>query len=182
MAHADEKTKTDISTSIRDLFGEKDRYFRIDLDVLTTEISDYVFKTGGESNEANRYEIYYQLLGKAVAIAQGWKHNCSETVELPSQTQASIKDYLANTYGTKCSSQRSESPLIIANQRLILPYPPASINRNSIFSLKPVYSLPRSCYTVAHDKFNMHKQVASKPIDRTLNVSHRIPPRLPDPR
>ena len=101
MTPPDQKLKNDIETSIRDLFGDKDKYHLIDIDTLATFILDYIFETGGESHDGNRYEIYYRLLGKAVAIAQGWKHNCSETIVLPSETQGSIKEYIANTYGAR---------------------------------------------------------------------------------
>ncbi len=99
MAVLNQTLKCDIKSSVKELFGDKDKYHRIDIEELSTIVVNYVFDSSPAINDANRYQAYYQLLGKAIAIAQGWKQNCSETIKLPSQTQNSIENYIINTYG-----------------------------------------------------------------------------------
>ncbi|MFT5169803.1 MAG: hypothetical protein ACI9F2_000175 [Lysobacterales bacterium] len=97
------KTTTDIKRSIKDLFQPKDTYHTVDVDIITEIVLGFVLGDDVENNvnDDNRYECYYQLLGKAVAIVQGWKDNCVTSITLPSQTEKSLTEYIENTYGVK---------------------------------------------------------------------------------
>lgn len=90
-----------ITTAIRDLFSDKDRFHRIDVDAVVTTITEHVlrFENFDSVNETNQYEVLYQLLGKAVAAAQGWKINCAEHIPKPSETQNNLDSYMEQTYG-----------------------------------------------------------------------------------
>ncbi len=90
-----------ITTAIRDLFSDKDRFHCIDVDAVVASITEHVlrFENFDSVNESNQYEVLYQLLGRAVAAAQGWKINCADQIEKPSQTQANLDSYMQQTYG-----------------------------------------------------------------------------------
>lgn len=91
----------DIETTLRDLFADKDRYHKLDLEVLIRVITEFVFN--GENfetiNDTNRYEASYIILGKAVSAVQGWKINCVEQIQLPSETERNLRNYIQSTYG-----------------------------------------------------------------------------------
>ena len=63
-------------------------------------ITQYVFHDQCEPNDATRYEWYYMLLGKSITIAQGWKQNFAGALNSPSETRASLIEYIDTTYGT----------------------------------------------------------------------------------
>ncbi|MGE0268667.1 MAG: hypothetical protein AB7S78_09475 [Candidatus Omnitrophota bacterium] len=103
MNEFESSTRASITQAVKDLFSNKDRYHVVDLESLSRIILD--FALAGEDlstvTEMNRFEFHYRLLGKAVAVAQGWKINCVEEVKMPSQTAQSITQYINNTYGLK---------------------------------------------------------------------------------
>lgn len=92
-----------IDQAVRDLFSDKDKYHYLDIDVVANTVTDFVLTRENLAgiNEANQYEAYYQVLGKAVAITQGWKLNSAAEVKLPSQTENNLKDYMQKTYGIR---------------------------------------------------------------------------------
>lgn len=103
MNEFEEFTRLSIIQAVKDLFSNKDLYHMLDLDVLSRIILDFVlmdedFRT---VTEMNRFEFQYRLLGQAVAVAQGWKLNCIEEVDVPSKTSESIRRYINNIYNTK---------------------------------------------------------------------------------
>ena len=103
MNEFEKNTRESIVQAVRDLFGNKDMYHCVDLEELSEIIVEFVL-LGEEIDkvtENNRFEFHYRLLGKAVAIAQGWKINCVEQIKVPSETAANIKQYIENTYGVK---------------------------------------------------------------------------------
>lgn len=96
-------TRLSIVQAVKDLFGNKDLYHMIDVDALSKAVLDFVlidedFRT---VTETNRVEFHYRLLGQAVAVAQGWKLNYIEEVNVPSKTSASIKRYIKDIYNVK---------------------------------------------------------------------------------
>lgn len=103
MNEFESSTRASITQAVRDLFSDKDRYHVIDLDSLSRIILDFVLNGEDLSTvtEMNRFEFHYRLLGKAVAVAQGWKINCVGEVGIPSETSRSITRYINNTYGLK---------------------------------------------------------------------------------
>lgn len=75
---------------------------RVDQTGAANEIVAYVFKDvdpKAASLDHARYDWYYTLLGRGIAIAQGWKINMAPDVKNPSETGASIQTYLEKTYG-----------------------------------------------------------------------------------
>ena len=75
--------------------GEQPNY---NVDVLIEVIKKFVIKDGVTTSENDRYEVYYQLLGKAVAITQGWLINFAQDIKKWEDTQASIEKYITQTY------------------------------------------------------------------------------------
>lgn len=77
---------------------------KVDQKQAALEIVSYVFQ-GVDAASAvldhARYDWYYTLLGKAVAIAQGWKINHALDVSSPAATLESIQSYIQKTYGTR---------------------------------------------------------------------------------
>jgi hypothetical protein len=67
--------------------------------VAKKTIIAYVLPEKIEANDANRYELYYSLLGKSVAIAQGWKINCADDLVNPGETADNLRKYIEQTYG-----------------------------------------------------------------------------------
>ncbi|MBL8020334.1 MAG: hypothetical protein JNM27_11760 [Leptospirales bacterium] len=75
---------------------------RVDQALAVHEIVTYIFKDvdpKAASLDHARYDWYYSLLGRGIAIAQGWKINLAPEVKNPSETVASIHTYLEKTYG-----------------------------------------------------------------------------------
>ena len=89
--------------TIKDIFGNKDKYHRIDLDGAVDVITTFIFADLDEDTitENNRFEIFYEFLGKAAAIAQGWKQNGAEEIALPSETEENLRSYIKRTYGNR---------------------------------------------------------------------------------
>ena len=102
--------RSKVEVAIRDLLSNKDVYNNIDLDEVVSMIQGFVILDVNINNinDGNRYESYYKILGKAVAIVQGWKINCIEDVKLPSETKESLKLYIENTYGKEIVSDNSQ--------------------------------------------------------------------------
>ena len=90
-----------IEKTIRDLFKDKDKYHCIDIDVVAEMVASFVLSQEdvNAAMDVNGYETYYKVLGKAVAITQGWKLNCGEGIKLPSETKENLEKYMENTYG-----------------------------------------------------------------------------------
>ncbi|MCE9600053.1 MAG: hypothetical protein K8S54_18985 [Spirochaetia bacterium] len=77
---------------------------RVDQTQAVTEILEYVFKDVDPklaSLDHARYDWYYALLGKGIAIAQGWKINSTPELKNALETKESIRLYLEKTYGQK---------------------------------------------------------------------------------
>lgn len=77
---------------------------RVDQAAAVQEIVSYVFldvDPKAASLDHARYDWYYALLGKGIAIAQGWKINNAPELKDPSETRADIKLYLEKTYGQR---------------------------------------------------------------------------------
>jgi len=76
---------------------------KVDQAEARAQIVLYVFQ-GVDAESAvldhARYDWYYTLLGKAVAIAQGWKINHAGEVTSAEQTVPSIQSYITKTYGS----------------------------------------------------------------------------------
>lgn len=80
---------------------------RADQTAAVSEIVEYVFKDvdpKAASLDHARYDWYYSLLGKGIAIAQGWKINSAPELKNPSETKASIQLYLEKTYGQRAGA------------------------------------------------------------------------------
>lgn len=76
---------------------------KVDQAQASAEIIAYVFQGVDPASavlDHARYDWYYTLLGKAVAIAQGWKINHASEVTSVAGTVASVQSYLEKTYGT----------------------------------------------------------------------------------
>jgi len=91
----------DVERAVRDLFSDKDKFCRIDIDEVAGIITRFVIdhENFATINDANQYEACYSILGKAVAITQGWKVNCADEILLPSQTRENLLIYMTETYG-----------------------------------------------------------------------------------
>ena len=103
MSDVSQKIKDDMRQTIKDIFGDKDKYHTIDLEVASEVIITFIFANFDEDTitEDNRFEIYYEFLGKAAAIAQGWKQNGADKINLPSQTEQNLRSYIKGTYGDR---------------------------------------------------------------------------------
>ncbi len=78
---------------------------KMDVHGAASLITQFVFHGQTEPGDATRYDWYYMLLGKAITIAQAWKQNFAGALNMPSETQASLIEYIDNTYGTgSCAS------------------------------------------------------------------------------
>jgi predicted methyltransferase len=76
---------------------------KVDQAQAAGQIISYVFQGVDPASavlDHARYDWYYTLLGKAVAIAQGWKINHAAEVTSPAGTVPSIRSYIEKTYGT----------------------------------------------------------------------------------
>ena len=76
-----------------------DSAYKMDVHGAATLIAAYVFHGQSAPHESQRYEWYYMLLGKSIAIAQAWKQNFAGALNSPSETPASLIEYIDNTYG-----------------------------------------------------------------------------------
>ena len=95
-----EELKVNIRTSLYDILKPAPGQATLfDEEMIINETLNYVFRDSPQITMANRYEVFYALLGKSVSIAQGWKLNCSESVKAHDQSYKSIVNYIENTYG-----------------------------------------------------------------------------------
>ena len=93
-----EEIESSLQTALGKLLNTGETLY--DPDRAAKEIIDYVLKADRiEDSDANRYEKYYQLTGKAVIIAEAWLNNCSRDVKHYEDTEESVKNYLTQTYG-----------------------------------------------------------------------------------
>ncbi|MBI3396391.1 MAG: hypothetical protein HY042_11190 [Spirochaetia bacterium] len=74
----------------------------VDILGAAREIERFIFSDVSQriagQDDATRYDTYYSLLGKGVAVAQGWKQNCAAAVKV-GQTIESLREYVQKTYG-----------------------------------------------------------------------------------
>ena len=95
--------KNHIDMALEDIL--QDQYRNIQLKEAKRLILDYVFQYADPEPDGNRrYEWYYQLMGKAVAIAQGWKLNSLNALTDPDDTLGNLRSYVKGTYGGKIAS------------------------------------------------------------------------------
>lgn len=74
----------------------------IDIRKAAEEILNYVFQgvdPAAATRDTERYSWYYELLGRSIAIAQGWKENYADEVKASTETIKNIRKYIKNTYG-----------------------------------------------------------------------------------
>ena len=94
-------TKQIIDKAISDvLYHKNNETFIYDEIAVQTEISEFIMNKAMKINEENRYEAYFALVGKAVAIAQGWKQNYAKEIKTRAGSLESIQSYIKNTYGS----------------------------------------------------------------------------------
>lgn len=77
---------------------------KVDVRAACTVILNFVFRNldaKALAADHNRYELYYSLLGKSIAIAQGWKVNHAGEIKDAARTGASVEEYIKATYGVK---------------------------------------------------------------------------------
>ncbi len=77
---------------------------KVDIRSASDVILNFVFRNVDAKTLAadhNRYEWYYSLLGKSIAIAQGWKVNHAGDIKESAQTGPSVQEYIKATYGVK---------------------------------------------------------------------------------
>lgn len=77
---------------------------KVDAGAAVKEILSYVFRNVNPDSvlaDHARYDWYYSLLGKTIAIAQGWKINHAPEVKSAAETPASVREYIGKTYGEK---------------------------------------------------------------------------------
>ncbi len=96
----DIKTSTEhITSSIKDIFSDRDTYPLVNVDEVITITLSLVLKNWKE-DKTDGYEAFYSALGRATAICQGWKQNEAKDLKTPSETESSLLSYIENTYGT----------------------------------------------------------------------------------
>jgi citrate synthase len=98
-----EDIKDSITGSLNKLLTHGEVKPLYDPNVVVNEILNYIKNDIKASNQANRYEEYYRMTGKAVTIAEAWLKNYSDDVKHYEDTQNSICQYILRTYGNKHS-------------------------------------------------------------------------------
>jgi len=93
-----EEWKSNMERAVEDQLGSVPGD-RIEIQSAVREIISYVFHNvdplrAMEENE--RYAWYYELLGRSIAIAQGWKDNRDE---IGKDALSSVQFYIEKTYG-----------------------------------------------------------------------------------
>ncbi len=92
-------TQEHITATIKEFFSDRDTYQLVDVDTVIEITLSIVLKNWKE-HENDRYEAFYNALGKATAICQGWKQNEALDLKSASETSVSLTNYIEKTYGT----------------------------------------------------------------------------------
>ena len=98
MIKESESIEVHIRTAIQDLFGSES-LSASSIETIVSVITDFVLLEIPKITDGNSYELFYVALGKAVAIAQGWKINCYANSPIELDVRKSLKEYMINTYG-----------------------------------------------------------------------------------
>lgn len=97
-----EQLKKSISIAVSDNLKDRafDKNIRIDANTVRNVITEYILqKYPYDPSDINRHEWFYQCLGRAVAIVQGWNQNCAHEVKDHATTEESLMAYIQKTYG-----------------------------------------------------------------------------------
>lgn len=95
------EVKENLSLSLNKLLTHGDSKPKYDVNVVVAEILKYIKNDIQIVTQDNRYEEYYRLTGKAVTIAEAWLKNYSHEVKHFEETELSINEYIAKTYGKR---------------------------------------------------------------------------------